>query len=41
MMIKDNLEDLDIDESVILKWWDEEAWNGSIWLRIRTGGGLL
>ena len=25
----------------ILRKWDEEAWTGLIWLRIRTGGGLL
>jgi hypothetical protein len=29
----------------MLKWvfwkWDVEAWTGSIWLRIKTGGGNL
>jgi hypothetical protein len=33
------------DGRIILKWifenWDGEAWTGSIWLRIGTGGGLL
>jgi hypothetical protein len=28
---------------IVLKWISEkwEAWTGSIWLRIETGGGLL
>jgi len=33
------------DGRTIIKWvfkkWDEEAWTGSIWLRIKTGGGQL
>jgi len=40
----DNLEDLSA-RRIILKWifkkWDEQAWTGLIWLRIRTGSGLL
>jgi hypothetical protein len=32
-----------VDERIILRWvfrkWDEEAWTGSIWFRIGTGGG--
>jgi hypothetical protein len=26
---------------LIFKKWDGGAWTGSMWLRIRTGGGLL
>jgi hypothetical protein len=33
------------DGKIILRWifrkWDVEAWIGSSWLRIRTGGGAL
>ena len=42
---KDNLEDLDVNGKVILKWiikkWTGEAWTGLNWLRIWTGGGRL
>jgi hypothetical protein len=42
---EDHLEDPDVDERIILKSVFEEcvgrAWTGSIWLRIRTGCGLL
>jgi len=41
---KNHLEDPDIDGR-ILRWifrrWDVEAWTGSVWPRIRTGGGHL
>jgi hypothetical protein len=41
----DHLEDPDIDGRIILRWifrrWDLEAWTGSMWLRIGTGGGHL
>jgi hypothetical protein len=40
-----HLEDPGVDGRIILRWnfrkWDVEAWAGSIWLRIGTGGGLL
>jgi hypothetical protein len=39
------LEDPGVDGRIILKWiferLDRETWNGSIWLTIGTGGGLL
>jgi hypothetical protein len=38
------LEDPGVRGRIILKWilekWDEGAWTGSNWLRIRTRGGL-
>jgi hypothetical protein len=41
----DHLKDLGVDGRIILKWTcerlDGEAWTGSMWLRIGTGGGLL
>ena len=42
---RDHLEELDVDRrtifKLIFKKLDGEAWTGLIWLRIRTGGGLL
>jgi hypothetical protein len=39
------LGDPGLDGGIILKWifrkWDVEAWTGSSWLRIGTGGGHL
>ena len=41
----DHLGDPDVDGRIILRWifskWDVRVWTGSIWLRIRTGGGLM
>jgi hypothetical protein len=40
---RDHLEEAGVDGRIILRLifrkWDVEAWNGSIWLRIGTGGG--
>ena len=42
---RNHLEDPGTDGRIILKWiinkWDEIAWTGLIWLRIRTGSGFL
>jgi hypothetical protein len=42
---RDHLEDPGVDGRIILRWifrnWNVGAWTGSIWLRIRTGGGHL
>jgi hypothetical protein len=39
------MKDPGLEETIILKWifnnGDGEAWIGLIWVRIRTGGGLL
>jgi hypothetical protein len=40
---RDHLGELSVGEGIILKWvfrkWDEEAWTGSMGLRIGTGDG--
>jgi hypothetical protein len=42
---RDHLDDLDVEGRMMLKWilrkWDEEAWTRLLWIRIRTGGGIL
>jgi len=42
---RDQLEDSDVGGRIIIKWifrkWDVDAWSGSIWSRIGTGGGHL
>jgi len=42
---RDNLEDSDVDERIILRWifmkWGVGIWTASSWLRMRTGGGHL
>jgi hypothetical protein len=41
---EDHLKDLGVDRRIILKCILEKgdgAWTGSLWLRIRTEGGLL
>jgi hypothetical protein len=44
-MARNHFEDLGVGGRIILKVvfsnWDVEAWNGLLWLRIRTGDGLL
>jgi len=41
---RDSLPELGLEEMITLKWTlkkqDTMAWNGSIWLRIGTTGGL-
>jgi len=45
LRLRNNLEDLDVDGRIILRWifreWDMRVWTGSSWLRIGTGGGHL
>jgi len=45
MRERDDLEDPDVDERIILKWmlrkWDGVVWTVLIWLRIGPGGGHL
>jgi len=40
-----HLEDPGVEGRIILRWifrkWNVRAWTGPVWLRIRTGGGLL
>jgi hypothetical protein len=42
---RDHLENTGVDGRIILRWifrkWDVGVWNGSIWLRTGTGGGIL
>jgi hypothetical protein len=41
---RNHLKDPGVEGKIILKWIFEkgmEAWTGSIWLRIGTGGGFL
>ena len=42
---RDHSEDPGVDGRIILRWicrkWGVGTWTGSIWLRIRTGGGHL
>ena len=42
---RDHLEDTGVDCMIILSWIFRKgnvgAWNGSVWLRIWTGGGKL
>jgi hypothetical protein len=42
---KNHLEESGVDGRIIFRWifrkWDVRAWTGSMWLRIRTGGGHL
>jgi hypothetical protein len=42
---RDHFENPGVDGRIILRWifrkWDVRLWNGSMWLRIETGGGRL
>jgi len=42
---RDHLGDSGVDGRIILRWnfgkWDVEAWTGTSWLSIGTGGGHL
>jgi len=42
---RDHLEEPSVVGRIVLRWifrkWDVEAWTGSIWLRIVTGGEHL
>jgi hypothetical protein len=41
----DHLEKTDVDGRIQFRWnfknWDVRTWSGSMWFRIRTGGGHL
>ena len=45
MRERDHLEDPNVDGRIILRWiykkWNVGVWTGSMWLRMRTGGGHL
>jgi len=45
LMVRGHLEDPGVDGRIILRWifskWDVGVWTGLIWLKIRTGCGLL
>jgi hypothetical protein len=44
-MERDHMEDLKVDGRIMIKFifnkWDVEAWAGSLWVRVGTGGEPL